>query len=150
MRALASRLGLSDFVTWSGFLGPEEKLSAMAAATIYVLPSYSESFGIALLEALCAGLPCVVTTGVALSEEVQGHDAGLVVSPKLSEISAAILRLAGSQELRQKLSTNGRRLAFERFSMEAMGAALETLYQRVLDGPVPQPDCELAAGRARN
>ncbi len=119
-------------VVWTGHLEGADKLSAFAAATVYVLPSYSENFGIALVEAMAAGLPCVTTTGVAVSTEIRAADAGMVVEPDVSTLSLAMDRLLGDADLRKQLRERARCLVTERFSFEAMGRGLRELYERVV------------------
>jgi len=128
----AQRLGIADDILWPGFLSGADKLSAFAAASAFVLPSYSENFGIALVEALAAGLPCVTTEGVAVSEDLRERDAGVVVPCDVAVLAAALDRVLGDGALRARLGGNARRLAAERFSLAAMGAALKELYQRIL------------------
>jgi glycosyltransferase involved in cell wall biosynthesis len=131
----ADALGLADQVLWTGFLDGADKRAAFAAATVYVLPSHSENFGIALVEALAAGLPCVTTTGVAVSEEVREHEAGLVITPDVPALTDALNRLLSDAALRARLGANARRLAQEKFSSESMGTALNSLYECILASP---------------
>ncbi len=56
--------GLSDDVLWLGFLQGEEKNALLADADLFVLPSYSENFGVAVVEALFFGLPVIVSDQV--------------------------------------------------------------------------------------
>ena len=132
LRAQARQLGLAEEIVWTGFLEGTDKLSAFAAATAFTLPSYSENFGIALVEALAAGLPCVTTEGVAVSEHVREHDAGLGVPCDASAIALALQRILGDPQLRTRLGANAHRLAAERFSLVTMGLALRGEYQRIL------------------
>jgi glycosyltransferase involved in cell wall biosynthesis len=127
-----TRLGLSGDILWTGFLKGEEKLSALAAARIFVLPSHSENFGIALVEALAAGLPCITTDGVAVSEDIRERDAGLVVKATTKPLSEAVNQLLGDAALRARFSRNAKDLAKERFSLESMGVALTALYKQIL------------------
>lgn len=125
------RLGIGGAVLWAGRLEGELKLAALAAATAFVLPSYSENYGVALVEALAAGLPCVTTEGVAVSDDVREQDAGIVVRAEMEPLSEALDRLLGDAALRSRLGANARRLAAERFSVEAMGNALQKLYESI-------------------
>jgi glycosyltransferase involved in cell wall biosynthesis len=132
LRAQATGLGLNGDIVWTGFLDGLDKLSAMNAATLFVLPSYSENFGIALVEALAAGLPCVVTEGVAASELVREHEAGIVIRAEVSALASALDRLLDNAKLRARLGSNARRFAAERFSIEVMGVALMGLYEQII------------------
>ena len=132
LREQAARLGIADAIVWAGFLDSLDKLAAFAAATLFVLPSHSENFGIALVEALAAGLPCITTTGVAISDHVQRCDAGLVAPCDASAIAVALQRILGDSQLRMRLGANAHRLAAERFSLVTMGLALHGEYQRIL------------------
>lgn len=128
----AETLGIAQDILWTGFLDGEDKLAALAAAKVFVLPSYSENFGIAAVEALAAGVPTVLTTGVGIADDVQQNNAGVVVSPNAAEIASGIERFLSDPVLASRVSSNGRQLARARYSLDAMGAALKTLYESVL------------------
>jgi glycosyltransferase involved in cell wall biosynthesis len=132
LHALAARLGLTDDILWPGFLAGAEKLSALSAAAVFVLPSYSENFGIALVEALAAGLPCVTTTGVAVGAEIAAEAAGLVVPPEKPALAGALEQLLADEALRFRLGGNARRLAQDRFSLAVLGGALQGLYRELV------------------
>lgn len=136
LRQQAEMLGIDGQVVWAGFLGGQDKLAAFAAASVFTLPSHSENFGIALVEALAAGLPCVTTPGVAISEDIAECDAGVVVPCEISALASGLERVIADVSMRQCLGANARRLATDRFSMETMGSALHALYQHLLDPSV--------------
>ena len=139
LRRLAGELGIADAILWAGFLGGDAKLSAMAAASLFVLPSYSENFGIALAEAMGAGLPCVMSDQVGIAVDAKEYDAGLVVPCEVEPLASAIQRLLDDPELRRRLGANARRLVDDRFSVEAMSDSLVKLYDRVLSGRAGEP-----------
>jgi glycosyltransferase involved in cell wall biosynthesis len=132
LRELVAKLGLSDEILWTGFLDGDDKLSAFAAARVFVLPSYSENFGIALVEAMAAGLPCVTTEGVAVSEDIRENDAGIVVKAEVQPLCEAMSRLLADAALRARFGANAKTLAAERFSLGAMGTTLKGLYEDIL------------------
>jgi glycosyltransferase involved in cell wall biosynthesis len=129
LREEVSRLGLEADVLWAGFLTGADKLAAFSAATLFALPSHSENFGIALVEALAAGVPCLTTDSVAVSADLCDADAGVVVPRDMGAIADGMETLLRDPALRARISANGRRLAAERFSLEAMGAALAREYK---------------------
>jgi glycosyltransferase involved in cell wall biosynthesis len=131
-QAQAAREHISDAVLWTGFLEGESKLAAFAAASVFVLPSYSENFGIAAVEALAAGLPCVLSTGVAVAEDVAAAEAGLVAPPEPDALAEALRKLFSDENLRQSCAQRARALASNRFSLEAMGKNLSAAYRDIL------------------
>jgi glycosyltransferase involved in cell wall biosynthesis len=121
-----------DDVIWTGHLIGEMKAAALAAASVFVLPSASENFGIAAAESLAAGVPTIVSEEVALSSDIRRYDAGVVVKRDAQQLAAAIGGLLSNREQAAALGANGRRLAQERYSPEAVGRALHELYQTII------------------
>jgi glycosyltransferase involved in cell wall biosynthesis len=139
LRDRATELGLASDIIWTGFLSGMDKLSAFAAATVFILPSYSENFGIALTEAMAAGLPCLTTPGVALAEDVQARaaDVLMVVPAEIKPLATALDHLLGDAALRAQLGANAKRMAAEQFTISSMGVALKKLYEEVLAAKTP-------------
>jgi len=119
-------------VIWTGHLSGEMKAAALAAADVFVLPSASENFGIAAAESLAAGVPTIVSEEVALSSDIRRYDAGVVVKRDVQQLAGAISDLLSNRERAAGLAANGRRLAEERYSPEAVGRALHELYQKLI------------------
>lgn len=128
LKARAADLRLQNRVTWTGHLEGEEKLSALAAATLFVLPSHSENFGIALLEAMAAGCACLSSPGVALGVDASTQDAVKVVPPRSDEWTNAINALLMSPESRHRLGQRAQSTSRNRYSTQAMSEALALLY----------------------
>jgi glycosyltransferase involved in cell wall biosynthesis len=131
LKKLGEVLGLGDAVVWAGHVDGEVKQSAFACAELFVLPSYSENFGIAAAEALMAGLPCVLSHGVAIAAEVDAASAGLAVAPRAEEIAAGICRFMDVPAMRLAAQENAKRLALEKYSAAAMGSKLVKFYREI-------------------
>lgn len=94
IRRRVDRSGLSRWVTVTGRLDRSDVLRVLARADLYLAPARQESFGIAALEARCAGLPVVGMTGTGLSDFVRhGVDGYLVGSDEeMASCVAALVR----------------------------------------------------------
>jgi glycosyltransferase involved in cell wall biosynthesis len=132
LRARADARGIASRVQWLGHVEGDTKAHALASAQLFVLPSFSENFGIAAAEALAAGLPCVLGQGVAIAGDVASAGAGLAVAPDPASIAAGLQQLLDDAPRRDAMSLAARRLAVERFSAGAMAESLERLYAEVL------------------
>jgi glycosyltransferase involved in cell wall biosynthesis len=132
VRRDATRLGLGDSVYWAGFLSGTEKLAALADADLFVLPSYSENFGVAAVEAMAAGLPVVISDRVGIHREVAAARAGVVVPCEREALADALLRVAFDTSLRADLGARAQDLVRRRFSVQAMTASVATMYEEVL------------------
>jgi glycosyltransferase involved in cell wall biosynthesis len=139
IRGDAVHLGIEGDIRWTGFLNEQEKLAALADADLFVLPSYSENFGVAAVEAMAAGLPVVVSDQVGIHREVAEARAGLVVPCHPEALADAMLALASNPALRAELGARGRRLARDRFSLGAMTDGLVAMYTEARVTPVNSP-----------
>jgi glycosyltransferase involved in cell wall biosynthesis len=131
LHARASSAGLHERIVWAGHIDGEKKAAAFACASLFVLPSHSENFGIAAAEALAAGLPCILSPGVALSAQVAQYGAGIVVEPEARALSDAMQNLLTDRAAHARSSEAAKHLAASEFSEAAMGERLMALYERL-------------------
>ncbi len=87
----AAQLGLALRATWTGMLGGAVKWGALRAAEIFVLPSHQENFGIAVAEALAAGVPALISNKVNIWREIE-HDRAGIVSEDTLEGTCGLLQ----------------------------------------------------------
>ena len=132
LRRRADRLGIAHRCDWLGFLDGEAKWHALQAADWFVLPSASENFGIAAIEALAAGTPPILSPDVAVSEAIAAAGAGLVVSADPAQLADALLHALPGPD--PSMCGAARRLADEVYSWPLIGARLKDTYMAILDG----------------
>ena len=89
LKCRAQALGIVDHVIWLGHVDGQRKQDVFARADLFVLPSFSENFGIAAVEAMLAGLPCVLGEGVAVAKPAAAEGAAL---PSHLRLSASLRR----------------------------------------------------------
>jgi glycosyltransferase involved in cell wall biosynthesis len=117
----------------------EAKTASLAAADAFVLPSFQENFGIAVVEAVAAGLPVVITEDVQVAWFVRDHRLGVVTGRDPEPLAAGILRALSDQPLRAHVAGNGATLAYRTFAPETVGAQLRALYDDVIARGNPSP-----------
>jgi glycosyltransferase involved in cell wall biosynthesis len=131
-RTLAARHGVAGSVSFPGMLQGTAKDAAFAEASLFVLPSYSENFGIALAEAMAAGVPVVTTDMVNIHDDVRAANAGLVVSCAVEPLAEAMGKILSNRELAAVMGRNGRRLAATRYNWDDIGAQWERACQEII------------------
>ncbi len=132
LHAHAEARGVAEHVTWAGEVRGDEKSSAFALADLFVLPSHSENFGIAVVEAMAAGVPVVVSECIPLADRIVDAGAGWRCGTDASSL-ANTLRLALGPEV--DLRTAGERaraLVRAEYSVDEMGQRLTALYQQII------------------
>jgi glycosyltransferase involved in cell wall biosynthesis len=142
LRAQSERLGIANDVLWPGFLQGRDKWIAMADADLFVLPSYSENFGIAVVEAMAARLPVVISDQVAIHREVSEAQAGSVVACDPGQLSQAILTMLGSPLMLKDIGRRGQRLTLLQYSSDNVARQLISVYNDILTST--QPLCRVA------
>lgn len=125
--------GLTERTTFTGMLRDREKLAALAAASVFVLPSYTESFGFAVFEALAAGVPAVISNKVHFAQDVERADAAVVCHCTPDSIAFHVRRIFADPALAARLRVNGPRLIRERFTWDHVVQALIPAYRQAIE-----------------
>jgi glycosyltransferase involved in cell wall biosynthesis len=92
------------------------------------LPSLSENFGIAVLEAMACAVPVVVTPDVGLARTVEAAGAGLVVEGDSGAFGLALAQLVANASMRRKMGQAGLEVARNEFSWSVIARQAEALY----------------------
>jgi glycosyltransferase involved in cell wall biosynthesis len=124
----AGELGLAPRITWTGMLSGTMKWGAVRAAEVFVLPSHQENFGIAVAEALAAGVPTLISNKVNIWREIYADGAGMVSEDTLQGIC---ILLQSYVELPAEKKLAMRRAAAEcfeqRFEIKRAAQTLQTV-----------------------
>jgi rhamnosyl/mannosyltransferase len=133
LAALAVTLGVADRVHFLGDIPDEDLPSLYRAAGIFVMPAHlrAEALGIAQIEALASGIPCVSTElGTGTSYANHDGETGLVVPPgDAPALARAVNTLLADPESRRRMGAAGRRRVAELFTRERMVAGNEAVYR---------------------
>jgi len=127
----ARQLGIASHVIWPGFLGRLAKSEALADATVFVAPSHSESFGLAAVEALAAGVPAVVAEGVGIADELAAGQAALVVAPDARAIALGIERTLFDSALAATLASRAAKFVWTHYRPEVVARQVLELYSEI-------------------
>ena len=116
---LVRELNLEKSVIFHGFMMKEEIDELYAKSSIYLMTSYTESFGLVLLEAMANGLPCVAFDSAQGAKEIiQNGETGILLSGRdLNQFADSVVNLFDDKEKLTKMSENAKNCVYE-FSYE--------------------------------
>ena len=125
--------GVADRAVLAGFLVGKRKTAALACADVFVLSSYSEGFSNAVLEALAAGLPVVISPQCNFPQ-VEHAGAGFVVPSERAEVAKAIVSILEDSDMAARMARNARRLVEENYRWPTIASRMAQRYRAVLRG----------------
>ncbi len=134
LKSLVSQLQLEPLVTFTGMLTGEIKESALSHADLFILPSHSENFGIAIAESLSYGVP-VITTKETPWQDLLTYDCGWWVEDNQLALKTALIeamKLSDSQ--RQAMGNKGRTMVQDKYSWDYVGKQMAEVYSWILSG----------------
>ena len=132
LRYITKELGIVSLVSYTGFVDGKDKDYLLRNSDVFVLPSYQENFGIAVVEAMAVGLPVVVSDQVAISANILKVGAGKVVpTDDPGRLAEAICALE-SGDIRNAFGQAGTELVRSNFTPEALRQGLHSMYSEVL------------------
>jgi glycosyltransferase involved in cell wall biosynthesis len=124
--------GVYERATFAGMLSGARKEAALAASNVFVLSSYTENFGIAVIEALAAGLPTIISNKVNIWRELGDARAALVVNCQVDEVIAAITRVLDDPELCRRMGEAGKKLVAAQFTWPIVADKMIAVYRDIV------------------
>jgi glycosyltransferase involved in cell wall biosynthesis len=132
LRLLAERELVAGAIEWAGFVSGVAKRDLLARARVFVLPSYSENFGVAVVEAMAAGLPVVISDQTGIHPVITQSGAGLVTACSVPALSDAMIAVLADPAAAKAMGERGRQVASNEFSIPVVAGKLVALYQSIL------------------
>lgn len=124
---------LNDSIRLVGMLTGDAKKAALAEADVFVLPSFSEGFSMAVLEAMAAGTATLVSDKVGFGDVIRQHQAaGLIAELTPDGVRAGLENLLGDEALRQRISQNATALLRTHYDIDVVAKRLLDEYEKVL------------------
>lgn len=135
LRALAGRLGIEQHVDFLGLLPHQEVMRFMAVCDVFVLPSWSEGFGVVYLEAMASGKPVIACRGEGIEDVVEDGESGLLVRPRdAADVERALSKLLADETCRHAMGDRASKRV-QGFTWEIVAQQTMDLYRELL-GPV--------------
>ncbi|MHA2284049.1 MAG: glycosyltransferase family 4 protein, partial [Promethearchaeota archaeon] len=121
-----------------GFLGyvDYEKINYLyTKADLFVLPSFTESFPLVILEAMASGVPVIATNVGGIPEIIEDKKDGILIAPNdPAVLSDSIIMLINKHGLRKKISKNAREKVMKHFTARIMAEKTNEFYEEILKG----------------
>jgi len=125
------RRGLTNHITWTGWLKQDELPTFYQSLDVFVIPSFQEGLNIAGLQALASGVPVVSTRCGGPEDYVIENETGRLVGFGVLEMVTAIATLVDDRETRDRLSANARKFVEDHFSHDRFAACLSDAWEEV-------------------
>ncbi|RUT07173.1 glycosyl transferase family 1 [Dulcicalothrix desertica PCC 7102] len=140
LEALTEQLNLRQRVTFTGMLSGQEKISALSNADLFVLPTHSENFGIAIAESLACKVPVITTKG-APWEDLERYECGWWIDNNQQALITALAEaMKMSDEERKVMGLRGQALTKTKYSWNSIAKDTADVYRWILGGG-ELPDC---------
>jgi len=129
VRRFCDQLGIADAVTFTGWIGEEEKRVLLQRAAAFVLPSHVEAMPMSLLEAMAAKVPVVAAAVGGVPEVITDGVDGLLFQPgDIASLHRLLCRLLHDRPLAGRLAVQGRRTVVARYAADRVLAQLGSVY----------------------
>ncbi|MDH6062762.1 glycosyltransferase [Umezakia ovalisporum] len=132
VKSLLVTHGIKTRTYFTGFVKGEFKDLLIQGADLFTLTSHSENFGVAVLEALAAGIPALVTPGVALADIIKQQQLGYVTELNINAIASAIGNILTHPEKMREMGDAAREFIFNNYTWDSVAAKMMAIYKDIL------------------
>lgn len=130
VKELIKKNGLEKFITLLGWVNERDKINILKKTNIFILPSWNEGLPNSMIEAMSAGLACIVSNVGAISNYITNEENGLLINPKSpDELASSIIKLIDDKNLLKKISKNSFKFAMKNFTIKKA----EEIFEREIE-----------------
>ncbi len=133
LKTLVQELGLSEYITFHGYVPYTEVRNMMQLADAFVLPSYYEAFGCVYLEAMACGLPVIGCLKNGIDEVYQNGVHGYLIENQNQEQLTGAMEKLLNDDTRATLSQNACELVRERFTWRDSAKSVAQVYRNITE-----------------
>ena len=130
-RCSKQRLAASSQITFTGWLDGDEKDAVLSGASLLVLPSHQENFGLCVMEALAQSVPVLVSPNVNLAAEIAAANAGWIAAIDKTALADALSEALANRDELTRRGLAGKELS-QKYSWENSARELADLYRVVI------------------
>jgi len=132
VKELIAKLGIENKCIFLGMVKGQDKLSVFQDAEMFVLCSYSENFGMAVVEAMACGIPVIVSDKVGIFREIKEKKAGVVVKCNQESVYRGMKAVLENEKLSRELSLRGKNLVKDYYDIEVAAKHMIKAYKKIL------------------
>lgn len=133
VRSWVKQRNIEDKVHFVGPLAGADVVQAYVDADLFVLPSYTENFGLTVAEAMASELPVVISNQVNIHDEVRAAGAGIVIKCEANELASAIRTMLTDPTSPRNFGVAGRKLVEEKFCWPRIVEILDREYCKIFE-----------------
>ena len=131
LRAEAERLGIADRVVFTGMIRGGDRFGPVVDADLFVLPSYQENFGVAVVEALACGTPALISDQVNIFSDVVEAGVGRAEPCDVEATTRALDEMLRDRGALREMGARGRAWARETYAWTSIVERVDAMYERV-------------------
>lgn len=121
-----------DKVLFTGIITGKEKEAAYLDSDVFVLPSYSENFGVVVVEAMYFGLPVIISKGVGLGSKIEKEEVGKVINKDTEEVYRAVIDILENKKESREIAIRAREWVQKEFSIEKVAERWVEEYNKIV------------------
>jgi glycosyltransferase involved in cell wall biosynthesis len=131
VRKMVEEKKISNNILFTGQVTGDNKWALYKNALMFVLPSYSENFGMSVVEAMACGCPVVISDKVGIYKEIADNNAGVIVRTNPESVEEGILKLLNDDKLRETISLNGKTMVEKFYDIDKVEDEMIEVYERI-------------------